>query len=488
MRGKTHNCRRRLRKQHKRSRKVQRAGAYIYSGTYGCAFGNPPLKCVGEASRRGNDTISKALERSTGRQEIYTSEKFRTIDPDNRYFLWPEKLCELDTADIRPEDEVDKCPKIHDPDPTEQFTHLLLSKNGGTNLGHIQLKYDDYYSFFESLLNLFDGLHLAHTNNVAHCDIKPANIVSMRLPDGRFATRYIDFGLSMNLDPMPTSFAMGTFSSLYTYWPAEIYYYYRTSISDVDKINTRLLGFYQNLRTYTGNAIPQKSYFNTDGTNRFEGMGLKGVLGTLDLTERDEAPKRVDIYSLGISLAQVYYRFLGHIVKYKPDGSQYVEIPIKLPLATEPNFHEIIDWHIQVQNRISIPLADMIYKMIHIHPRRRPTPLAAKAEFEAILPAMQELFTKANLYKCLKPTGILGFIPNVPTPTPVPTPPSPTNISKIQVSPVPNRVRPRRDPRMVAAAPAAPARPLTNENLMAFFNNVEPFASNENLSYMYESN
>ena len=76
--------------------------------------------------------------------------------------------------------------------------------------------------------------------------------------------------------------------------------------------------------------------------------------------------------------------------------------------------------------------------MIHIVPQRRPTPLEAKADYEAILPAMRDLFTKKKLFKGLKPTGKLGFTPNPPTPTPLP-PLSPTNLGKIQVSPAANR-------------------------------------------------
>ncbi len=144
--------------------------------------------------------------------------------------------------------------------------------------------------------------------------------------------------------------------------------------------------------------------------------------------------------------------------------------------------------------------------MIHIVPQKRPTPLAAKAEYEAILPAMRDLFTKKKLFKGLKPTGKLGFTPNPPTPTPLP-PLSPTNLGKIQVSPVPNRVRPRRDPRVEGEVPpnlmaffdnapnVSAAAPRANNNLIAFFNNV-PMpgaaaprlnAANNNLAYAFEN-
>lgn len=431
MRGKTQ--RRRQRRQHKRTRK-QRAGAYIYSGTYGCAFGRPPLKCVGAAARQGPDTISKAMTEDDAHGEMLDGRKFQLADPAKLHFIWPDLMCEWDKTDDTPEDEVDSCDKAPD------YTHLLMSSDGGTNLHHIKPKYEEYTPFFESLRNLFQGLILMRDRHIAHCDIKPANIVSMKMPDGSFFTRYIDFGLSKDTTALSRVLDFDIFDANYIYWPMETRFYDIHYHNTPARRNTTISGWYSEIDSSIRDILPQDSYYNTWAQHRYNGDALEQVLADLNFDETELALQKLDIFSVGITLAQVYHRFIPQRMRVKPDGTLYVELPIKLYLTTGEDFPRILEWHTQVQNRITNPLSRLIYDMIHIIPARRPTPEAALASYEAILPAMRELFTKQNLFKCLKLTGALGDIPNPPTPTPAaaaqsPFVPSPVNLSRIRVSP-----------------------------------------------------
>jgi serine/threonine protein kinase len=414
-----------------RSRK-QRAGAFIFSGTYGCAFGNPPLKCADEPSRRGNEMISKAMKRDTAINELRDGDKFKAIDAEKQYFLWPDMMCDVDATDFRPEDKIDKCPNLTTSDVNNKYTKLLLSLNGGQNLGKIVVKFDDWIAFFESLVNLFDGLELAHSNNLVHCDIKPYNIVSLRNVDGTFHTRYIDFGLSLKTTSVSPSSLQLFRNHKYYIWPAYITFfsfYSGTVFSDRDYDDV-MTNFYFGVQRVK-NTIAQPSYYTSDGSEKFGGNSLKTVIQTLQLSSIPLALKKLDIFSLGITLAEVYSRFIPHIVKTTSTGEYYAELPIKLNLVASTKFDTAIQWHLDVQNQISIPLAKLIYKMIHIQPSRSPTIVEAKTEFEAILPAIRTLFKKEFLFNSLKATGILGELPNPPTPTPL----SPTNLSKIQVTP-----------------------------------------------------
>lgn len=431
MSGKTRHARRSLRrskKQNKRSRKLQRGGVYLGEGSYGCVFGMPPLKCIGEPTRLDNRFITKAMTSEDTINEINDAKKFKLIDPEKQYFIWPERSCDIDTTDLTPEDNIKKCTLLK----TKRINKLLVSYNGGENLAKIKPRFEDYSNLFESLLNLFDGLHLAHTNNIAHCDIKPANIVSMKTDDGSYNTRFIDFGLSKQTDTIERGVDFEMFRQPYPYWPLETRFYGTYFINNELSREQSVTGLYDALSIYIDLALPRKTYYKINEVPRYTEADLKIVLNNLDLTKGSDALKSLDVFSLGITLASIYYKFIPHIIKYKTDGSLYSEIPIKLYLASEPNFTDVIQWHIDVQNKISIPIANLIYEMVHIVPMRRPSALAAKEKYEAILPAIRELFTWDKLYVCLKPTGVLGELPNPPTPNN----PSPVNFSRIQVSPV----------------------------------------------------
>ncbi|NDH69274.1 MAG: hypothetical protein EBY22_15515, partial [Gammaproteobacteria bacterium] len=289
-------------------------------------------------------------------------------------------------------------------------------EDGGQNLSKIQLEYDSWPAFFASLTNLFDGLELAHTNHIAHCDIKPSNIVSIKRDDGTYHTRFIDFGLSRETTAL-TEDSIRLFTRDYMYYPFETRMYNRMYYSDnwLRGNKEGLVERWMKTLDYAKQFMPEFTYWDTNGEPKFDHFAMDHVIQTLNLRSKAGILESLDIYGLGTTLAEVYHRLVRHIVKKIPGSDdKYAEVPLKLSLVMPADNDEIIQWHKDVQDRISIPLSALVYSMTHVIPVRRPTAAAAKAAYVAILPAIDALFIKSKLFKCLKPTGALGFTPAPP--------------------------------------------------------------------------
>ena len=67
-----------------------------------------------------------------------------------------------------------------------------------------------------SLISLFQGIELLHSNGYAHFDIKPVNILTIKNRDNTFKTRLIDFDLlTMNNSIQPANLSL--INSFYIY-------------------------------------------------------------------------------------------------------------------------------------------------------------------------------------------------------------------------------------------------------------------------------
>jgi serine/threonine protein kinase len=200
--------------------KTRKGGAYVAKGSYGCTFRKPPLKCRDEATRRNNSYVSKLITTRYADKELAQSNFFRKIDPEENYFVTVEKACDVNTANIKPENELEKCPFK----PEE--SQLFLMHDAGISFDMFGVSSEKLATLIKSFTNLFDGLILAHGKNIIHHDIKPANIVIMPTADGLgFITRFIDFGLGLDLTNPPSEETIQSttriVTQLYAYYPFE---------------------------------------------------------------------------------------------------------------------------------------------------------------------------------------------------------------------------------------------------------------------------
>jgi serine/threonine protein kinase len=207
----------------------------IGAGTYGCII-SPPLKCRGDAPKpkqphlRGlnpeedlqkkddfinelheyknkyTNLVSKLMNANNAEQEFAETRILQPIDPENKYFLYPVKICDVEPNNIKlPDgsniDAVDEClsdnPNIFE-GQNPQDGKLLYSNYAGNQIVKLNVKYNDIKNVFLGLENLLVGLNVLHTNNLVHMDIKYNNVLSLK-KENNFISRFIDFGIMINI-------------------------------------------------------------------------------------------------------------------------------------------------------------------------------------------------------------------------------------------------------------------------------------------------
>lgn len=177
-----------------------KGGKYIAEGTYGCVF-EPAQKCKGETFRRPG--VSKLMDRSDAIDEIKEQEKVDKIDPTFEYHLRPPHMCGVDMNTFRDrENSLKDCRRMRQIPDNFSETVLLIMENGGESLqtynkeklgSKTSRQKIDYIC---GMKNLFKGLVDFSKNNFMHLDIKPDNVLYNE-ETGRF--NFIDFGLSNDI-------------------------------------------------------------------------------------------------------------------------------------------------------------------------------------------------------------------------------------------------------------------------------------------------
>lgn len=404
-------------------RQNQRGGRYINHGTYGCGF-RPALRCEGEASRRPGK-FSKLVAKDTAYDEMRFMRMLRPHDPHQRYFLYPETICK--PAPYAAEDNIHSCP--HDFSNRNEARIIVLSK-GGRSLSSFQPLPSDYPVFFNSFLNLFNGLEIIHNHGIAHNDVKPDNVVTYRRANGEYLTRFIDFGLMVDGGDLTSRAVRGgdpmedynVLQANYLYWSFDM------RLTDPRVLvsagarsastRTRIDKYYDNV-TARNDRIPYKS-FNHPRLTINDVSHIAQRLNAMAIADRHRfIMTRSDVLGLGLTLAEVYYRLTGHcdrgeavpLVKIVdgfsvPGGTVYTTIE-----------HADIDynaadraWHVSVRDNISIPLYQLVRQMITANTFNRISLADARAAFAMLLPRIAAHFTEANILAHIKPVALTSEI------------------------------------------------------------------------------
>lgn len=396
-----------------KTRRRQRGGAYIGAGTYGCGF-RPALRCDGEAIRR-RGKFAKLVPTAVADEELALRELLEPRDPHRQYFLYPEAICK--PAAYEASDEIERCK--HDFADREAARVIIMGK-GGENLSRLRLRPREYLPFFRSLRNLFQGLAVLHADGIAHMDVKPSNIVTRRRPDGTFHTRLIDFGLTV--DPArlaelattrgSTFEGFSVFRNNYLYWPFEVRFaqnwgYRSLPASDIHR---QIRDFYEEI------AHPRKSVpFRALSDEKLIPADVFAIIAPFSHYNSRGKYARLfppaDVHGLGITLAQIYYRFTGHrdiggaeprIAMYGSEGA-YMEDPIDVLNERGVLPLDVGLWHEMLMEKGSKPLYRLFRAMTHRNPRMRPSMEAALTAYDAILSQIEEGLTPEMVTLGIKP-------------------------------------------------------------------------------------
>ena len=400
---------RRQKKQSTTTRKL-RGGKYTGKGTYGCGFA-PALRCEGETVRQFG-LFTKLMILAEATKEERKRAIIQPVDPDMKYILYPVKICKVNKTLLgrdNPENNVQSCTLGRYPEDIDN-ARAVQYIDGGIDFEKFEPKAYNVLPVFQSLQNLFLGLHKIHKAGVSHNDIKPANIVTKESEDGSFVTRFIDIGFIHEMkngvkkaDDLP-------FGANYYPWPYEMRFAASSPKLPTEKSIKEWYGAY---RHSMFKYLPYEFLFKEDGSQKFTfamGQALyksisdkaKSSIPALSQTnasnfekvqERNEAVfkksqeivlHKVDTYSLGNTLLYIYDRLIHHrLHKGK----------IQFEIARTRAYHNLDTlqregvpeasqkWHEKVAEEISKPYIEMcMTMMMHFDPfERRALPITLNA-------------------------------------------------------------------------------------------------------------
>jgi len=397
-----------------------KGGKFINAGSAGCVFGDPPLKCKKEDGRRSSRYISKLTNLSVVQDSLDVFKALKQLDPGNEFFISPEVYCEFDRADVKPEDEIDKC------EEHEDYEALLIMEKGGKDLSNMSLANSEYIPFLNSIPNLLRAIDVLHSNNLAHFDIKPTNILTVKNRDNTFKTRLIDFDL-ISRNNQVEDHLKHLLKNMYVYWPLELKFYYKNlyggTYTDYE-IEKLISSWYKDQKDYAPYLIPGNAYFNKNLKEKYnkddpEIRNLK----SLDYSSYNLS--KVDIFSLGKTLSDIYYNLMGHYLSIDDDNNEVW----RAKKICKPVLQECYDWNTLVILHISHPLILMIKEMIDINPDNRPTIKEIIIRYDELLPHINSFLTEENLNKYLIPnlTQPRNYAYESPLPSPISNNNSPFN-------------------------------------------------------------
>lgn len=412
-------------------RKSRKGGRYVSEGSYGCGY-SPALRCEGEAEREPG-AFSKLMDANEAAKEFEIGQRlFKQIDPNNDYFLYPYKMCKINTRVLpNPENNIGTC---RDKFRSLAYSRILQYKNGGGDITKPKLKLDEYTAYFGAFKNLFDGLVKLHKANVAHMDIKLGNVVGLKSGPSSFYFRYIDFGLSLDTNesyPLEDS----VYANDYFAWPFDTRFLVE-GFSEYDITTKTVNEFYSNA-TYFQSFIPLEVFYEPDNTIRTSyANDYRLIFQQFEDIPNDQKvsfiTKGSDVYALGQLISIVYAKKIGHFYRY---GIQVVldprnlnsKIALKdLRLLVKP---DVYVWHQAVFNNVSVPLYNLVKRMMDWNPFTRIKIDEARAEYIKLLPEMSKYFKPELLQK-----GLGVYNPSVLALPPVP--PTPNTPAPFKLSPL----------------------------------------------------
>ena len=197
-------------------------------GTYGCVI-KPSLKCKDKkTSKIYENKVSKVMRDWDAEKELKEMEFISNIKGIEKYAVNLPIMCKPDMKDPAFDEYVSKCDtynvaESYENNPKE--LSLLLLDDGGLDMEQsLQLMRNvtdnDRKIFFNSFINLFEGLEFFRKNKIVHFDIKLINLV-YNFEKGE--AKFIDFGLMKKDETIKKEYTNNTawYARNHFNWPPE---------------------------------------------------------------------------------------------------------------------------------------------------------------------------------------------------------------------------------------------------------------------------
>jgi serine/threonine protein kinase len=305
---------------------------------------------------------------------------------------------------------------------------------------------------------------LAHANNIVHHDIKPGNIVTQQLPDGKFQTRLIDYDFAFdmthitpnNLRHLNNQYIFFPFESLFVNKATDDYFFPKARmptayLTQLEIQLRQLIGSWYGQFSFDyikGFVIGDKQAFSM---TRHQQIGFteythtyKPTLSVLRTNPRHYL-KSVDVYMLGYTLGLVLNKFLSCIMVCENKAARRFRIAFKADTPHKKGYlfsnefvasgfsQEAENWFKILEEYVLIPYADLVEEMTTWDLTKRITMDEAHMKYGRLLITMGLSFTEDAITRFLVPLGTV----KIKAQPVLPDVPSPTDVAKIRVSPVP---------------------------------------------------
>lgn len=373
-----------------RKQKRLRGGKLVQKGSQGCIY-YPALRCSGSPQRNPN-VLSKLTYRENGIHEMGFRTILEPIDPTQKYFLYPLRMCDVRPEDLDPvENSLEPCdliPKRFSKNLSDAVS--LEYAYGGIDLIDIRLGYEDYVPMLSAFEGLLEGLVLLHQNNIAHLDIKPENVVALKKEDGSFQMRFIDFGFMTPFSAYNTRNPPLPLQQL-GYWPLE--FLFLDSRFKYEYINQKLIDrFKKDIAPSIEYGLPSPSPLLNITVKEVQDLWDKAQSYTRD-EQLSRIMKATDIYSMGILLARYFYSITGR----KQVNGKVVFQTTRTPHPSDPFWQ----WNQHVSTEIFYPLFELIWDMTLVDFENRPSAEDVLYQYRRIIPNIQESFQPVFLQQYL---------------------------------------------------------------------------------------
>lgn len=397
-----------------RRRSKKWGGKYLGEGTYGCGF-YPALYCKDDGPNRKKDTLSKLMLQDHADEEWRAHKLLHSVDPDQLFFLYPTNKCKPDFKRMRElkngENNLEACTIYTKKLMKRPYDAVIIeSRMGGKDLYSITLNTGQYLPFFKGFEQLLEGLTLLHLKDIVHLDIKDKNLVAEQGNSGRFDFHFIDFGFACAITDFDKTYPAIPVDSSYVVWPYDTRFS-STSFTE-EQIDTESIEEWKALgKKYFG------SFLFLPEIQAFREEQYKEEFNKLSKGDRTEMLKIIlkgtDVYSLGLVLGQLWYRFIGH-----SHADRLVKTGKILAKKNSRINSPQEKWHSDVAKNVSKPLFELVADMMQPDLNLRISAEQAYERYKNLLPLFDKYLTREQLGPTLR-----ILFPTLPSPQPVPPTP-----------------------------------------------------------------
>lgn len=294
----------------------RRGGAKLGEGSYGCVISPAPV-CKGESlaptDGSNQNMVAKVFKyKEHADEEWELAKTVHKLDPNNTWSLPVYKRCARPTKYLQ--NDKYSCDLTKHMDSDAVITYIVM-KYGGKSLDELdELPLDNFRNIMQTCLL---ALLTMSRREWIHMDIKPGNVLYDEAEDKCYL---IDFSLMESYseklyDPQRKDFL----STKYPWFPPE--FHMSTLFNDFGDIDINLVELTKRMeKLYSRLDLPQDFAKSVvDGCLRFANDVVEQAntynVHPLQLLEQPQLKEKIDIYSLGVTLLEVYY---SNVVRKDP--------------------------------------------------------------------------------------------------------------------------------------------------------------------------